>query len=191
MVADTLRRAHLLDGVTWSWMAVLVRSATRQVPLLRRALMTAGVPAWSAGDELPLAEPGVRPLLLLLRCALHPETSTRTLPSELLTGPLGGTDIIGVRRLRRALRIAAHEALTHPDERDLTDRLRRLTPPSATRGRAAGRGADRRRELVGWTQVALPAERLAKLVAAPPRPYERAAPRRTCCGRSGTPPAWP
>ena len=29
--------------------------------------------------------------------------------------------MIGVRRLRRALRIAEHEALTHPDERDLVD----------------------------------------------------------------------
>ena len=38
LVADTLRRAHLADGVPWSSMAVLVRSAARQVPLLRRAL---------------------------------------------------------------------------------------------------------------------------------------------------------
>ena len=42
MIADTLRRAHLLDGIPWSSMAVLVRSADRQVPLLRRALATAG-----------------------------------------------------------------------------------------------------------------------------------------------------
>ena len=31
LVADTLRRAHLADGVPWSSMAVLVRSAARQV----------------------------------------------------------------------------------------------------------------------------------------------------------------
>ena len=41
LVADTLRRAHLADGVPWPDMAVLVRSATRQVPLLRRALTAA------------------------------------------------------------------------------------------------------------------------------------------------------
>src|SRR5262249_60825867 len=65
VVADVLRRAHLRDGVSWSSMAVLVRSVTHQVPLLRRALMTAGVPTVGAGDELPLtAEPGARPLLL-------------------------------------------------------------------------------------------------------------------------------
>ena len=62
VVADVLRRAHLHDGVSWSSMAVLVRSVTHQVPLLRRALMTAGVPTVIAGDELPLtAEPGARP----------------------------------------------------------------------------------------------------------------------------------
>ena len=32
VVADTLRRAHLADGVPWGRMAVLVRSAQRQVP---------------------------------------------------------------------------------------------------------------------------------------------------------------
>src|SRR5262249_60382481 len=73
LVADTLRRAHLADGVPWSDMAVLVRSATRQVPLLRRALTAASVPVAVAGDELPLAdEPGTPPLLMLLRCALRP-----------------------------------------------------------------------------------------------------------------------
>src|SRR5580693_7011530 len=64
LIADTLRRAHLIDGVPWSEMAVLVRSAARQVPVLQRALATAGVPVAVAGDELPLtAEPGTRPLL--------------------------------------------------------------------------------------------------------------------------------
>jgi superfamily I DNA/RNA helicase/RecB family exonuclease len=111
VVADALRRAHLHDGVPWSSMAVLVRSVIGQVPLLRRALAATGVPSVIAGDELPLeAEPGVRPLLLLLRCALHPETLDEEAAIELLAGPLGGTDALGLRRLRRALRAAAREA---------------------------------------------------------------------------------
>ncbi|MEW9534112.1 ATP-dependent helicase [Microbispora sp. NPDC049125] len=111
VVADTLRRAHLIDGVPWSRMAVLVRSATRQVPLLRRALMSAGVPVLVAGDEVPLVqEPGVRPLITLLKVAVQPSALDVATAEELLTGPLGGTDMIGVRRLRRALRIAEHEA---------------------------------------------------------------------------------
>ena len=111
VVADALRRAHLHDGVPWSSMAVLVRSVIGQVPLLRRALAATGVPSVIAGDELPLeAEPGVRPLLLLLRCALHPETLDEEAAVELLAGPLGGTDALGLRRLRRALRAAARDA---------------------------------------------------------------------------------
>ena len=105
LVADTLRRAHLLDGVPWGRMAVLVRSAVRSVPVLRRALVTAGVPVDVAGDEVPLVrEFGVRPLLLLLRAALHPHALDEPTAVELLTGPLGMADQVLLRRLRRALR---------------------------------------------------------------------------------------
>ncbi|MFC4532434.1 ATP-dependent helicase [Sphaerisporangium dianthi] len=116
VVADALRRAHLLEGVPWSRMAVLVRSASRQVPMLRRALLTAGVPVVVAGDEAPLVQrSGVRPLITLLRVALHPATLDVATAEDLLTGPLGGTDAIGVRRLRRALR-TAELAAAAPDD---------------------------------------------------------------------------
>jgi superfamily I DNA/RNA helicase/RecB family exonuclease len=115
LVADTLRRAHLADGVPWSSMAVLVRSAARQVPLLRRALSTAGIPVTVAGDELPLAdEPGTRPLLMLLRCALRPAMLDDQTAAELLCGPLGGTDALGLRRLRRSLSLLAEAAGDRP-----------------------------------------------------------------------------
>ena len=111
LVADTLRRAHLADQIPWSSMAVLVRSASRQVPLLRRALTAANVPATVAGDELPLAdEPGTRPLLMLLRCALWPAALDEQTAAELLCGPLGGTDALGLRRLRRSLQLLAESA---------------------------------------------------------------------------------
>ncbi|MBV9446162.1 MAG: ATP-dependent helicase [Streptosporangiaceae bacterium] len=126
LIADTLRRAHLADGVSWPSMAVLVRSATVQVPLLRRAMTAAGVPVTVAGDELPLAdEPGTRPLLLLLRCALKPAALDEQTAAELLSGPLGGTDALGLRRLRRAVALTVAEGddrLAHAllDPRDLT-----------------------------------------------------------------------
>ena len=105
LVADTLRRAHLIDQVPWSSMAVLVRSAVRQVPGLQRALSSAGVPVAVAGDELPLADdPGTSPLLRLIGCALEPAGLTEEVAAELLTGPLGGTDALGLRRLHRLLR---------------------------------------------------------------------------------------
>ena len=125
VIADTLRRAHLVDGIPWSSMAVLVRSATRQVPLLRRALGTGGVPAVVAGDELPLAaEPGARPLLALLRCALQPGALDEDAAAELLTGPLGGTDAVGLRRLRRSLHAADIAAGLPPGNQPLASALR-------------------------------------------------------------------
>jgi superfamily I DNA/RNA helicase len=60
LVADELRRAHLLDNVPWSRMAVLVRSAVRQVPPLRRALAAAGVPVIVAGTPSACGGSGAR-----------------------------------------------------------------------------------------------------------------------------------
>ena len=138
MIADILRRGHLLDGVRWSAMAVLVRSALRQVPLLRRALATAGVPAVVAGDELPLSEePGARPLLLLLRCALQPGVLDEEAAAELLTGPLGGTDALGLRKLRRSLRAVADTAGEPPSGEPLASALRDPRELTLIRGPAA------------------------------------------------------
>jgi superfamily I DNA/RNA helicase/RecB family exonuclease len=115
LIADTLRRAHLVDHVPWSSMAVLVRSAERQVPALQRALAGAGVPVAVAGDELPLtADPGTAPLLRLIGCALRPASLTEDLATELLTGPLGGTDALGLRRLRRLLRSVPTDEIAGP-----------------------------------------------------------------------------
>jgi superfamily I DNA/RNA helicase/RecB family exonuclease len=125
LIADTLRRAHLVDGLPWSRMAVLVRSAVRQVAVLQRALTAAGVPAAVAGDDLPLsAEPGCRPLLQLISCAVRPETLDEQAAAELLTGPLGGTDALGLRRLRRGLQAAARAAGQPPADEPLAAALR-------------------------------------------------------------------
>ncbi|MFJ2009337.1 ATP-dependent helicase [Streptomyces globisporus] len=67
-IADLLRRAHLEDGVPWQEMAVLVRAGGRSLPVVRRALTSAGVPLEVDGDDLPLRhEPAVAPLLTALR----------------------------------------------------------------------------------------------------------------------------
>ena len=158
LVADTLRRAHLADGVPWSSMAVLVRSAARQVPLLRRALTAAGVPVTVAGDELPLPdEPGTRPLLMLLRCALRPAALDEQSAAELLCGPLGGTDALGLRRLRRSLQLLADAAPVDPagsanpadlivaallDPRDLVTLPERVASPGRRLARLLGIARD-------------------------------------------------
>ncbi|WP_319459452.1 ATP-dependent DNA helicase [Micromonospora sp. RTP1Z1] len=107
-LAHALREAHLLDGVPWSRMAVLVRSTGRQLPSLRRALHTAGVPTVVHGEDLPLhLQPGVAPLLLLLRCALEPDRLDEEASVALLHSPLGGADPLAERRLRQGLRALA------------------------------------------------------------------------------------
>lgn len=104
-VADQLRRAHLIDEVPWSEMAVIARSATRSLPVLQRALLAAGVPVAVPGDELPLAQqPAVRPLLAVLRCAAVPGTLDEDTAAMLLSSALGGADPLALRRLRRGLR---------------------------------------------------------------------------------------
>jgi superfamily I DNA/RNA helicase/RecB family exonuclease len=106
-VAARLRHAHLVEGVPWSQMAVLVRSTVHAMPVLRRAMVAAGVPVAVSGDEVPLVqEPAVRPLLLLLRCATRPETLDEEAAVALLTSPVGGADVMALRRLRQALRKA-------------------------------------------------------------------------------------
>ncbi len=172
VIADTLRRAHLIDGLAWSSMAVLVRSATRQVPVLRRALAAAGVPVTIAGDELPLtAEPGTRPLLTLLDCALRPGALDEETAAELLTGPLGGTDALGLRRLRRWLRAAAQAAGEPPAEEPLVAvlhdprELELIGPAKGRPGEAVGGLRGRAAVgLAGGTAVAA-AQRVAALLA--------------------------
>ncbi|WP_447009950.1 ATP-dependent helicase [Saccharothrix hoggarensis] len=104
-VADQLRRAHLIDEVPWSRMAVVARSATRSLPVLQRALLAAGVPVAVPRDELPLArQPAVLPFLALLRCAAVPGSMDEDTAAMLLSSPLGGADPLALRRLRRGLR---------------------------------------------------------------------------------------
>ncbi|MEO3773519.1 ATP-dependent DNA helicase [Micromonospora sp. B9E7] len=107
-LAHSLRSAHLLDGVPWSRMAVLVRSTALQLPTLRRALHAAGVPTVVHGEDLPLhLQPAVAPLLLLLRCALEPDRLDEEAAVALLHSPLGGADPLAERRLRQGLRALA------------------------------------------------------------------------------------
>ena len=106
-IAARLRTAHLVDGLPWSQMAVLVRSTVLSMPVLRRALGAAGVPVAVAAEEVPLAvQPAVRPLLTLLSCVVDPGALGEQQAVELLTSALGGADVIGLRRLRQALRRA-------------------------------------------------------------------------------------
>jgi superfamily I DNA/RNA helicase/RecB family exonuclease len=124
-IVDLVRRAHLEDGIPWDEIAVLVRSATRSIPALRRALIAAGVPVDTSGDELPLAaEPAVAVLLQALRVADNEQALTPEVARSLLSGPLGGMDAFELRKLARALRAeerAANQNAVAPDPREITE----------------------------------------------------------------------
>lgn len=75
-VSSRLRQAHLVDGVPYSRMAVLVRGAGRSATM-RRVLAGDGVPVDVPGAHVPLREePAVRPFLRLFEAALAHAEST-------------------------------------------------------------------------------------------------------------------
>lgn len=102
-VAWTLREAHLIEGLPWHRMAVVVRSAAQTVQL-RRALLSAGVPLSSPSAEVPVRdEPAVRPLRWAARAALDPQWLDPEAAVALVTSPVGGADALALRRMRQAL----------------------------------------------------------------------------------------
>ncbi|THV35624.1 ATP-dependent helicase [Glycomyces buryatensis] len=103
-IADTLRRAHLLEGTAYGDMAVIVKSAS-QIPQLRRAMQHAGVPTAQAADDVPLpAHTTVRDLLRIILIGRHPERLDETAAAQLLHSAFGGADPFAERRLRQELR---------------------------------------------------------------------------------------
>ncbi|GLY01026.1 ATP-dependent DNA helicase [Actinoplanes sp. NBRC 101535] len=107
-IAHALREAHLLHGIPWSRMAVLMRSTSLQQPTVQRALAAAGVPTVVHAEDLPLhLQPAVAPFLLLLRCALDQRILDEEAAVALLHSPLGGADPLAERRLRQGLRALA------------------------------------------------------------------------------------
>lgn len=106
-VADQLRRAHLVDGVPFSDMAVLLRAPSSSAGRVRSALTAAGVPIAGGAPLTPIADqPLVRALLTILRAGMAPASLTGEVATALLGSPVGGFDPISLRRLRRALRTA-------------------------------------------------------------------------------------
>lgn len=103
-IAAVLRRRHLVDGVPWSDLAVVVRSASA-VDGLVRSMEAFGVPVRASGrPELFREQGATEPLITAgaLACAVMPPSASTYM--HLLSSYLCGMDAIGVRRLRRALR---------------------------------------------------------------------------------------
>ncbi|MBI5160497.1 MAG: ATP-dependent helicase [Micrococcales bacterium] len=152
-IARALREAHLVDGVPWNRMAVVVRSGGR-VPVLARSLTLADVPTRGGSGGIALRDDGAARALLTLvdvgagRAPLDAETA-----EGLLLGPFGGLDPLALRRLRRALRAeelagGGHRPGTELVAEALGDPARLATIDSRS-ARKAARLAETLRQLRG------------------------------------------
>lgn len=105
-LAATLRRDHLIDGVPWSQLAVIVRSAAAADDV-RAALIRRGVPVRVAAERPHLPEePAVAPLLAIVELATDLARGRIDVVPEELVEPLlrsryGGLDVLAWRRVRR------------------------------------------------------------------------------------------
>ena len=104
VIARRLRERHVLDGLPWGRMAVIVRTGAL-VPALSKGLAALEVPTQVAASQAALRdEPAVRAFILALDIALGRRPLDADAAVDLLRGPLGGLDPITLRRLRAALR---------------------------------------------------------------------------------------
>ncbi|MEF2975698.1 ATP-dependent DNA helicase [Subtercola sp. YIM 133946] len=145
-IAQVLREHHLLRGVPWSAMAVVVRSGAL-LSSVSRGLALAEVPTSSVTGGLALRDDyAARQLITTVLIATGALELTDDRLTDLLLGPFGGLDAVSLRRLRLALR---QEELAGDGNRSADDLLREAI---ADPGRLATIGS-------------APARRVARLAA--------------------------
>lgn len=104
LAARVLREEHLERGVPYSSMAVVVRSGSH-VPAILRAFALAELPTRTTAAAGSLRDdPAARALLRVVQVGIGHAPLTPEAATELLVGPFGGLDRLGLRRLRLALR---------------------------------------------------------------------------------------
>ena len=120
-IAHALRSAHLLEGLPWSKMAVIVRSPGAEVSALQRAFAQNGIPVSIDSAALALADnPAIKPILQLLSIVLKSAPLTAAdwpLLEEILLSEIGGGDALQLRQIRLAF------ALVRSDHRSTTEMM--------------------------------------------------------------------
>jgi superfamily I DNA/RNA helicase/RecB family exonuclease len=117
-IAHQFRSAHLRQGISYSDMAVILRSPGVQASALRRAFSQVGIPVASELQALA-GNPAITPFLLLARVAIGAQPLNLDTAERLLLSEFGGADSISLRRIRRAMITARPEG----DERSGTQLL--------------------------------------------------------------------
>ena len=101
-IAHQFRSAHLRQGISYSDMAVILRSPGVQAAALRRAFSQVGIPVASELQALA-GNPAITPFLLLARVAIGAQPLNLDTAERLLLSEFGGADSISLRRIRRAM----------------------------------------------------------------------------------------
>ncbi len=125
-IAREFRRLHLIDGVAWSEMAVLLSQPRHLLAPLEAALDEWEVPHKQMSGDRPLgSEPSVACFLDLVRVALAADDAEGVLPN-LLTGPLFGLDYSIRRSLDREAWQSGRSLSEIVEESPLTEEFRTL-----------------------------------------------------------------
>jgi superfamily I DNA/RNA helicase/RecB family exonuclease len=107
-IAYLFKRAHLMHGIPYSQMAVILRSAGTQASALRRAFAQVSIPV--AGDlEALSTNPAIAPFILIARVAAGDQPLNLDTCERLLLAEFGGSDSISLRRIRTALLAARND----------------------------------------------------------------------------------
>jgi superfamily I DNA/RNA helicase/RecB family exonuclease len=107
-IAYQFKRAHLMQAVPYSQMAVIVRSHGQTASAIRRAFAQVSIP--TAGDVEALANnAAIAPFLLLARVATGAQPLNLDTAEKLLTSEFGGATSVSLRRTRAALLAARDE----------------------------------------------------------------------------------
>lgn len=107
-IGALLRRAHVLEGVSYRDMCVITRSSSAARTVARR-LRHAGIPVSFAGTDLALAAEPVAAALLDALDVVSGTVPLADVLTSLATSFLGGTTTLGLRSERRRLWLATDE----------------------------------------------------------------------------------
>jgi superfamily I DNA/RNA helicase/RecB family exonuclease len=101
-IAYNIKRAHLIEGIAYADMAIIVRAHNTTATAIRRALGQSAIPV--AGDREAIASnAAIAPFLLLARIAVGIDSLTLENCERLLHSEFGGATSISLRRIRTAL----------------------------------------------------------------------------------------
>ena len=142
-IARQLRERHLLGGIAWNRMAVIVRSGS-QVPQIARALALAEVPTRTAvGGRALRDDHAARALLAVVDVGVGRTPLDPAIAAGLLLGPFGGLDKLALRRVRLALRAEELAGGGHRSSDELLVEALEAPGRFATIDHRVGRNADR------------------------------------------------